>query len=152
MSAFASLMSPRIPKGGVVASILVLALLVPLLQNYAPEVLPRLHWMNNWARVAIVALLLAPIALVSGITFPWLVSPFRKVNGNLVSLLYAWNLGFTVIGSAFALVWASEHGFRAAGLNLVLGYCGLAGVVLWIKAHERTSGENKTAETEPVGV
>lgn len=122
MSAIASVCTRRSGKRAIVPAIIVIVCGLAFLQIFATPLLSGIEMQSSIARMAFASLLLTPIAFASGTLFPWFVAPFRKRDGRIVALLYAWNTGFIVIGTALALAIAGELGFRTLSLILLGGY------------------------------
>lgn len=142
-SGIGSLLADRLGLGGGRRPLAVIALAVALLLVITWALPPLLHATIGLplpARIALAVLVIAPVALLMGMPFPFGLSLLHRIDGSLVPWAWAVNGAASVAAPVLAMMLAISSGFSTAFLAGTLAYVG-AGLlfVLLSRAAARTA-------------
>ncbi len=84
-------------------------------------------------RVVIVSIVIAPLAIASGVFFPWLLKRVPESNQSIQPLLFAWNMAFVLLGVTYSVNASSIWGISPVYQIAVLGYLGLLPFIYFLR-------------------
>ena len=136
-SGLGSLLSAALGQRGLILALVGLLVALGLAIESVPSLLEACSNLPGWGRVTLTVALIAPLGVVLGVPFPYLMRlAAHRLSASAVALLFVANAAASAAGVPLAIIVGMRWGFdRVLGLTLLL-YAGVA-LSVWLAGGTR---------------